>query len=100
MARIVREQDEAYSDDNGKTWHWLTNNSPCPLDACKKYGIPCDPVAQAAAIEKHMDDFIAEYRRHQPAVPSPEEQFAMRAAFGPNAEVVDVITGRRFRTSA
>jgi hypothetical protein len=100
MTRIVREKDEAYSNDGGKTWYWLTNNCPCPLEACERHNIPCDPMAQAAAIEKDMDKFIESYRRKQPPVPSSEEQYAMRAAFGPNTEIVDCITGRRFRTSA
>jgi hypothetical protein len=101
MAQIkfgCKDGTYAYSDDDGKTWRWNTNNRPCPLHACKDYGIPCDPEAQQAAIDTHMDAFIAEYRATQPAVPSLEEQHEMRAAFGPGKEIVDVITGRRFTT--
>jgi hypothetical protein len=38
---------------------------------------------------------IAAYRAAQPAQPSAEEMYEMRAAFGPGETVVDVLTGRR-----
>lgn len=89
---------DAYTEDGGQTWRWTTNNAPCPLDACQEYGIPCNPALQKRAIEKHMDEVIARYKATQPAEPSAEEQYEMRAAFGPGKEVVDVITGRKWRT--
>jgi len=42
------------------------------------------------------DRFFAEYRRNQ-GPPSDEEIFEMRAAFGPGATVVDVISGRTIK---
>jgi hypothetical protein len=89
---------EAESAD-GRVWRWTSNGAVCPLDACKEYGIPCDPVAQATAIDEEVEQFLGEYRRMMAGRgPSEEERFEMRAAFGRGVEVVDVITGRRTRT--
>jgi hypothetical protein len=89
---------EAYTDDGGATWCWVSNNRPVPLDACREYAIPCDFFAQKAAESAHLDAFMAAYRASQPATPSPEEQFELRAAFGSGKTVVDVVTGRRWTT--
>ena len=48
--------------------------------------------------KKEDAESIAAYRAAQPATPSSEEVFEARAAFGPGVEVVDVFTGRKFRT--
>lgn len=89
---------EAYTLDDGKTWYWVSNDAPCPLDACKAEGIPCDPVAQKAAIEDHSTKFLTEYREFRKANShSPEEIAEMRAAFGPGKKVVDCITGEEIQ---
>ncbi len=108
MARIIRtvtnndrcskRSSDAYSDDGGKTWRWCSNDSVIMLDVCRDYGIPCDTKAQEAARNGYVDAFLAEYRASQPATPSAEEQYEMRAAFGPGKTIVDVITGRKFTT--
>jgi hypothetical protein len=88
----------AYTDD-GKVWRWKSNDKVLMLETCEEYGVPCDKVAQAAARSAELDKFFEEYRKqrknHQP---SAEEQFEMEAAFGPGVEVVNIITGQRFRT--
>ena len=87
---------EAYTEDGGRTWRWVSNDRVCPVDACKEYGIPCDPVAQEVARDTEVDAFLAAYRENDP-VPSDEERFEARAAFGEGAELVNIITGRRWR---
>lgn len=88
----------AYSHDS-KVWRWESNDAPCPLDACKEFGIPCDPVAQAQALQDHYDKVCSAYRSSmKDHVPSGEEEYEMRAAFGPGTEVVNVITGQTHRT--
>ena len=65
---------------------------------CRQYGWDC-PAGQAAAYDKYCERVAAEYhaaRRNTPV--SHEEAYEMRAAFGPGVEVVNVITGRKFRT--
>lgn len=49
--------------------------------------------------EKDIQKVLAEYREaRKNHTPSAEEMFEMRAAFGPGAEVVDIITGQVYRT--
>jgi len=89
---------DAYTTD-GKVWFWSSVDRPVPLDAAKDYNIPIDPVAQKAAIDAHLDKVVAAYRKaRENYVPSDEHMAEMRAAFGPGRDVVDVITGQRFRT--
>jgi len=49
------------------------------------------------ARDADLTAFMEEYRRRQPAQPSGEEMFGLRANFEPGTEVVDVISGRRVR---
>lgn len=89
----------AYSDDNGRTWKWASNDRHVPLDACRSYGIPCDPVAQEADLDAANALFLAEYRKAMANhVPTAEERGEMRNAFGPGKTVVNVVTGRKYRT--
>ena len=47
--------------------------------------------------DQELDRILEEYREAQKnRVRTPEELFEMSAAFGPGAEVVDIITGERF----
>ena len=95
ITHAVRIGGHAYSDDNGQTWRWDSNDSPCPLDACETYGIPCNKEAQKKAIDAHTEAFFKEYRaRMENYQYSPEELWEMRAAFGEGATVVNVITGK------
>ena len=91
------DTSEAYTEDGGRTWRWASNDRCCPLDACEEYGIPVDPVAQEAAREREMDEFLAEYRANYTG-PSDEERVEARAAMGPGVEMVNAITGHRWTT--
>lgn len=74
---------------------WNANDAVVPPHVYKDAGLEC-PADQRAAYEADLDVFLAEYRKaRENHVPSAEEMFEMRAAFGPGATVVDVITGRR-----
>lgn len=82
---------------------WTTNGQVPPADAMallEALGFVSAEVVAASATVRDAETaaFFAEYRRRQPAVPSDEEQYEMRAAFGPGVEVVDVISGRRWTT--
>jgi hypothetical protein len=86
--------NRAYTND-GVTWRWVSNNTPVPLDAAKEHGIPVEPVAQQALIDADTIAFVAAYRQRMANhVHSAEELNEMRAAFGPGATVVNVITGK------
>lgn len=51
------------------------------------------------AREKEDEEFLSRYRAQQAnRQVTAEEAYEMRVAFGPGVEVVDVITGRKYRT--
>lgn len=81
---------------------WVSNRQPLMQDVIRDLDIDktpgYDPALHASAYDRGLRNFYEEYTRAQPPVPSPEEQYEIRAAFGPDAVVVDVISGRRFRT--
>jgi len=56
------------------------------------------PPGQKAACEAHTSAFLAAYRKAmENHVPSEEEMFEMRGAFGPGATVVNVVTGKEIK---
>jgi hypothetical protein len=78
---------------------WTTNGRPLPDDAAAllvDLGLAegVDLAATKAASDQAAREAIAAYAAAQPAQPSEEERAEMRAAFGPGATVVDVLTGR------
>jgi len=67
---------------------------PVPMHVFKDAGVE-PPPGQKAACEAHTSASIAAYRKAmENYVPSDEEMFEMRAAFGPGTTVVNVITGK------
>lgn len=78
---------------------WTTNRV-VPADVADQlaaFGLApgLDLAATKAARDAETAAFLQQYRDRQPAQASAEEVAEMRAAFGPGAEVVDVISGRR-----
>lgn len=91
-------QDPARSYEKDGVLHWVSNDAVVPLDVFEDAYVE-PPAGQRAARDAEVDAFCAEYRRQRANHrPSEEEMFEMRAAFGPGQEVVDVITGQKFRT--
>ena len=87
--------------ENG-VYVWTTNGRVPPADAIVEYGIDKLPGFDKALHDKVRDEqtssFLADYReRMKNYKPSEEELFEMRAAFGPGATVVNVITGQKFK---
>jgi len=92
---------EAYSEDGGRTWRWVSNDAFCPVHSCADYGIPCDVDAQSAAVSEQAGESIDAYMRSREEMTDEqrqEEAFEQRAAFGPGVELVNVVTGERFLT--
>lgn len=81
---------------------WNSNNNIPPVECvalAAHIGLPVDVAKCTSVRDTETDQFIAEYRlRMRNYKPSREEQFEMRAAFGPGKTVVNVITGQKFRT--
>jgi len=88
--------------DGEGVYRWTSNGGVVPLDAADEYGVTAlagyDRVVQAAAREREITAAVERYRAVRAARGySAEERAEMRAAFGPGADVVDVLTGKRVR---
>lgn len=78
---------------------WTSSGRPVPGDSAALLvalglGEGIDLAATKAAAEAAAAKAVEQYRAAQPADPSAEELAEMRAAFGPGAKVINVITGR------
>jgi hypothetical protein len=100
-ARIQRElETETCTDafDGLPVLRWKSNNRLVPPWVFTD-GRVAPPRNQQAAYDVETAAFLDDYRRQMANhVPSPEERAEMRAAFGPGAKVVNVITGKVHRT--
>src|SRR4051812_44154923 len=80
-----------YSFD-GTCVRWLSNKQVLSTDTLRKFDIDKTPgfdlARHEAAYQKHLDDFFASYRAHQPPEPSEEERYEARAAHGPGVVLV------------
>jgi hypothetical protein len=79
---------------------WNANGCVPPYDVCEfaaYLGHPIDLELSAKARDLELDQFLHEYRRRD-RKPSFEEIFEARAVHGPGVEIVNVFTGRTFRT--
>lgn len=91
--RLARLYTDAERDDDG-IWRWKINGLIPPEEYLESLGDD--------ERERHEDARTRDYaklreaRRRQPM--GAEELAEMRAAFGPDTEVVDVVTGKRYRT--
>lgn len=89
---------DAYERDG--VLFWKSNDRPVPPH-CFPDAFCTAPAAQQAAHDKSQAAAIADYKRRQ-AERSPEqiaeERMMARAAMGPGAEMVNVLTGERYVT--
>lgn len=86
----------------GGVGRWVSNGRAIPADCAALFAAlgltpALDLAATAAACGVEARDAIERYRARQPAQPSAEALGEMRAAFGANVEIVDIITGRATR---
>lgn len=98
-AKRLAEEPYAYTVTDGVI-RWDSNNAVPPqefLDLFAHVGVEFDMAASQAARDADMDEFLAAYRRNYRG-PSDEERAEARAAMGEGAEMVNVITGHRWRT--
>jgi hypothetical protein len=79
---------------------WNTNNAVPFRDVCTIYfGNDVAAINRCqAARDADTAAFCAEYRRNYNKGPSAEERAEARAAHGEGVELVNVITGTKFRT--
>lgn len=46
---------EAYTEDGGATWRYVSNKAIIPLNIATYYEMPCQPEAQAEAYQKGLE---------------------------------------------
>jgi len=77
---------------------WKTSGNYLPEDTCKdlkEIGFKFNVEATAIKREKQVhEDLIAYKERMKNYVPTPEEMYEMKAAFGEGATVVNLISGK------
>lgn len=96
LRREMQDPTQAYEIDG--ILHWVSNDAIIPPFVYEDGKIDC-PAIQRAAYDKDLAISLDRYcKARQGRVPSAEEQFEMRAAFGPDAEVVNIITGQVWKT--
>lgn len=94
-----RLRDDTTIDGDG-IMRWKSNNSVPPADclALAVYiGLLIDEVNSGVVRDAEQRAFLAAYRANPPKL-TEEDKFEMRAAFGKGATVVNVITGKKYRT--
>lgn len=81
--------------DQGGVIRWRSNDQVPPTACLIKMGVHGAELARMEDVrDRELTAFLEEYRAQQPAEPTDEERFEMRAAFGIGARIVNVLTGR------
>lgn len=94
-------RDPAHATIDAGLIRWVSNGRVPPADVvalAAHIGLEIDTAACTAARDSETADFLAEYRKARAGGPSAEERAEARAAFGPGTDLVDVITGHKWRT--
>lgn len=93
--RLVAQRDEMIVEEDGAV-KWVSSGNYLPADCVEKLVFGgadwVDAEATARKRAAQNEAFLAEYRARKRVV-SEEEKAEMRAAFGPGAKVVDVLSG-------
>ena len=89
---------DTYRDEDG-ILRWKSSKRVPPQDCLEEMGLEADDLDRCRVARDHeIDEFLTAYRKQmEDHEHSAEELFEMRAAFGPGAEVVNVITGKKTR---
>lgn len=91
----LREQFRSEATERDGVLCWNSNGRAVPPDIFRDAFCTPSP-SHLAGYAKQADEFISAYKeRMKNHVPSDEELFEMRAAFGPGATVVNAITGQK-----
>ena len=99
LVATLKDESNRTIDDAGVI-RWTSNGRVVPEDIAAlavHIGLPVNVVACDATRSVELRAFLAAYRANDRG-PSEEERFEARAAFGPGVELVNVVTGRKWRT--
>jgi hypothetical protein len=94
-------RDPAHATIVAGVIRWNSNDRVPPEDVvalAAHIGLEIDTAACTAARDTETRQFLAEYRKARAGGPTAEERGEARAAFGPGVNLVDVITGHKWRT--
>lgn len=96
-------QDETRFYVTSGVMHWRANDAVIPPHVFAD-AMVAPPAGQKAAYDREIAVVTARYRAQEASYrPTAEEKaeldFELRAAFGPGAEVINVLTGKRTRVS-
>lgn len=105
--RELPEAKKAFTSANLDSYgvpRWISNNR-VPMDDMLSCWVELGLISES---QRNFSNYIRKMENEQAMEAyarekasqeaSTEEEFEMRAAFGPGAEVVDIITGRKYRT--
>lgn len=79
---------------------WVSNGDVPPKECIQKAvdaGHPVDVAKCNEVRDIELRSFLANYRKNYKG-PTDEQRAEARAAFGPNHEIVNIITGHKWRT--
>jgi len=89
-------QDTTFTDG---VYRWQSNGAVPPADVldCVADLIPAAVLEHCTGVrDRETQEFLAAYRQNAQE-PNAEQLADLRAAFGPGAEVVNVVTGKKIR---
>jgi len=92
---------EEGADFTGGVMRWQSNGQVPPADVvafAAHVGFNVDVEASRSARDEEFHRFAEQYRKARADGPSDEERCEARATHGPGVEMVDVISGQRWRT--
>jgi len=91
-------KENAYFDMIDRVYKWKSNDrvppEDCLVDSLSREELARHAWVRDMQIQRDVEEYRESRKNHKP---SAEELFEMRAAFGPGAEVVDVITGQTYK---
>lgn len=95
LAGGLKMECEHYFDESGVA-RWVSNNHAIDPKVAKENGIRANAKLQAKACAAETELAIAEYVENREKNGYSEEEIGeMRAAFGPESNVIDIFTGKR-----
>lgn len=88
---------EYYFDPAGVA-RWASNDSAISLSVASEYGIEVNHTLQEECRIRELSDTIAQFLKHQAENGySEEEKAEMKAVFGAEAELINVLSGERIK---
>lgn len=96
----MKFHDLAYFDPDYQVYRWKSNDQIPFDDMLEANGISSKTRLRCRTVrDAETRAFLDQYRANEAKrTVSPEELYEARAAFGPGHEIVNIITGRKFRT--